>query len=88
MGTSYIRNFLWFTLSGISPTYPQDKEYLMYEEQRGGQERCQHGTPVTVFKLLHHQYIMIALQSVSASDMVEPLGHLLNIPPNQVGSGF
>lgn len=49
---------------------------------------CQHGTPVPVFKLWHPQYIMVALESVAVIDMVEPLGHLLNIPPNQVGSGF
>lgn len=30
---------LHFQLSGISPTYSQDKEYLMKEQQRGGQAR-------------------------------------------------
>jgi len=49
---------------------------------------CQHRTPVQAFKLLHPQYIMVALESVSELHMVEPLGHLLTVPPNELGSGF
>lgn len=75
---------LHFPLPGISPIYPQEKDYLLKEKQRGDQERMPN---FTFFFFLHPQFISVAaLESVSLLDMVEPLGHLLHIPPNQVSS--
>lgn len=86
MGTTYTGNFLRFTFSTVCNFPHLPPRYgISYEVAR---EACQQGTPGPVFELLRPQYTTVALEHVSVLDTVEPSGHLLNIPPNPVGSAF
>lgn len=68
---------LHFPLPGISPHLPPRKGVSSEREAKRWSGKNA--------KLLHPQFIAVAaLESVSLLDMVEPLGHLLHIPPNQV----